>query len=39
MTDAEAEALKVWPSDGKGQLIGKGPDAGCRQEEKGANRE
>ena len=39
-TDAEAEAEtpKLWPSDGKSQLIGKDPDAGkdWRQEEKGA---
>ena len=37
-TDAEAEALVLWPPDGKSQLIGKDPDAGkdWRQEEKGA---
>ena len=38
-TDAEAEAEtpKLWPSDGKSQLIGKDPDAGkdLGQEEKG----
>ena len=36
-TDAEAEALMLWPPDGENQLIGKGPDAGkdWRQEEKG----
>ena len=36
-TDAEAEALILWPSDGKNWLIGKDPDAGkdWRQEEKG----
>ena len=27
-TDAEAEALILWPFDGKSQLIGKDPDAG-----------
>ena len=27
-TDAEAEALIVWPPDAKSQLIGKDPDAG-----------
>ena len=34
---AEAEAPILWPSDAKGQLIGKDPDAGkdCRQEKKG----
>ena len=36
-TDAEAEALILWPCDAKRQLIGKDPDAGQerRQEEKG----
>ena len=35
-TDAEAEALALWPPDVKSQLIGKAPDAGkdWRQEEK-----
>ena len=27
-TDAEAEALILWPSDVKSRLIGKDPDAG-----------
>ena len=27
-TDAEAEALLLWPPDGKSRLIGKDPDAG-----------
>ena len=27
-TDAEAEALILWPPDMKGRLIGKDPDAG-----------
>ena len=36
-TDAEAEALVLWPPDAKSQLIGKDPDAGRDwwQEEKG----
>ena len=36
-TDAEAEALILWPPDGKSWLIWKDPDAGkdWRQEEKG----
>ena len=36
-TDAEAEALILWPSDAKNWLTGKDPDAGKnrRQEEKG----
>ena len=36
-TDAEAEALVLWPPGGKSQLIGKDPDAGkdWGQEEKG----
>ena len=36
-TDAEAEALIIWPSDAKNWLIGKDPVAGKdrRQEEKG----
>ena len=36
-TDAEAEALILWPSDVKNQLIGEDSDAGkvWRQEEKG----
>ena len=36
-TDAEAEALMLWPPDAKNWLIGKDPDAGkdWRQEEKG----
>ena len=36
-TDAEAEALILWPPDAKSQLIRKDPDAGkdWRQEEKG----
>ena len=36
-TDAEAEALIIWPTDVKMWLIRKDPDAGkdCRQEEKG----
>ena len=35
-TDAEAEALILWPPDAKSRLIGKDPDAGkdWRQEEK-----
>ena len=35
-TDAEVEALTLWPPDGKSQLIGKDPDAGkdWHQEEK-----
>ena len=37
-TDAEAEALVLWPSNSKNLLIGKEPDAGkdWGQEEKGA---
>ena len=37
MTDAEAEALILWPPDVKNWLTGKDPDAGKdeRQEEKG----
>ena len=37
MTDAEAEALILWPPDAKDWLLGKDPDAGkdWRQEEKG----
>ena len=37
MTNAEAEALILWPSDAKHWLSGKDPDAGkdWRQEEKG----
>ena len=37
-TDAEAEALILWPPDAKSQLFGKDPDAGKDggQEEKGA---
>ena len=27
-TDAKAEAPIIWPSDAKGRLIGKDPDAG-----------
>ena len=27
-TDAEAEALILWPYDGKSEFIGKDPDAG-----------
>ena len=36
-TDAEAEALILWPSDANSQLIGEDPDTGkdWRQEEKG----
>ena len=36
--EAEAEALILWPPDGKSQLNGKNPDAGKdrRQREKGA---
>ena len=36
--EAEAEALGLWPPDGKSQLIEKNPDAGkdWGQEEKGA---
>ena len=36
-TDAEAETLKLWPSDAKNWLTGKDPDAGkdWRQEERG----
>ena len=36
-TDAEAEALILWPPDVKNRLIGKDPDAGKdrRQKEKG----
>ena len=39
-TDAEAEALILWPTDAKNWLIGKDPDAGkdWRQEEKGKDR-
>ena len=39
-TDAEAEALILWPPDAKSWLIGKDPDAGkdWRLEEKGDNR-
>ena len=35
-TDAEAEALTLWPPDGNVQLFGKDPDAGkdWRQKEK-----
>ena len=38
MTDAEAEAPILWPSDAKSWFIGKDPDAGKEwgQEEKGA---
>ena len=37
-TDAEAEALILWPPDAKSQLTGKDPDTGENwgQEEKGA---
>ena len=37
-TDAEAEALVLWPPDAKNWLLGKDPDAGkdWRQQEKGA---
>ena len=37
-TDAEAEALILWPPDEKNWLIGKDPEAGkdWRQKEKGA---
>ena len=37
-TDAEAEALIIWPPDAKSWLIGKDPDArkDWRQKEKGA---
>ena len=37
-TDAEAEALILWPPNVKSQLIGKDPNAGndWRKEEKGA---
>ena len=40
-TDAEAEALILWPPDAKKWLIGKDPDAGkhWRQEEKGMTEE
>ena len=36
-TDAEAEAPKLWPPDGKNCFIGKDPDAGKdrRQEKEG----
>ena len=39
-TDAETEAPKLWPPDGKNQLIGKDPDAGkdWRWEERGWQR-
>jgi len=39
-TDAEAEALILWPPDAKSWLIGKDPDAGkdWRQEERGQQR-
>ena len=39
-TDAEAEALILWPPDMKSQLIGKDPDAGkeWKQKEKGGQR-
>ena len=33
-TDAEAEALILWPPDAKSQLIGKDPDAGKDQRQK-----
>ena len=38
MTDAETEALNLWPPDAKSQLIGKDPDTrkDWRQKEKGA---
>ena len=37
IADAKAEALIVWPSNVKSQLIGKDPDAGknWRQKQKG----
>ena len=37
-TDAEVEALILWPTDAKSQLTGKDPDAGedWRQKDKGA---
>ena len=40
-TDAEAEALILWPPGDKNQLIRKDPDAGkeWRQEEKGTTKE
>ena len=40
-TDAEAEALILWPPDAKNWLIGKDPDAGkdWRQEEKGTTKD
>ena len=40
-TDAEAEALILWPPDAKSQLTGKDPDAGkdWRQEEKGTTQD
>ena len=40
-TDAEAEALILWPPDAKSRLIGKDPDAGkdWRQEEKSTTEE
>ena len=40
-SDAEAEVPILWPSDVKGQLIGKDPDAGKerRQEEKGVTKD
>ena len=40
-TDAEAEALILWPLDVKSQLSGKDPDAGKdrRQEEKGTTKD
>ena len=39
-TDAETEAPKLWPPNGKNRLIGKDPDDGkdWRQEEKGNDR-
>ena len=40
-TDAETEALVLWPPDGKSQLIGRDPDAGkdWRQKEKGMTKD
>ena len=40
-TDAEVEALILWPPDVKIELIGKDPDAGkdSKQEEKGMTEE
>ena len=40
-TDAETEALNLWPPDAKSQLMGKDPGAGkdWRHEEKGTKKD